>query len=335
MTVSKLLFYGKTAVITGGGGGLGKSYALELSKRGASIVINDVPATVSGHSPGEDLVRYINENGGRAIGSYKDVTQGKDIVEDAIKSFGKIDILINNAGILKDKSFHKLSKSEWYDVLNIHLNGTFEMCHSVWPYMQQEKYGRIINIGSGAGLYGNFGQSNYSSAKMGILGLTNTLAIEGLKYNINVNCVIPVAASKMTESVLPPDLLKLLKPEHISPLVTYLSHDRSKETGGIYELGAGWYSKIRLERSFGVALGGKDTIASPEDIERHIANISDFTQSTRPMSLADSLSEMIEPRVPNHSATTLQIETRNSNGVYKSDRVLQLLEDFFTRDHDK
>lgn len=291
----KLLFHGKTALISGAGSGLGRVYALELSKRGANIVVNDLPSIdTTIESPAEKLVKYINSNGGKAILSAHDVIAGETIANDAIKSFGSIDILINNAGILRDKSFHKLSKDDWYKVINIHLHGTFELSHSVWPYMQDKNYGRIINVSSAAGIYGNFGQSNYSAAKMGIIGLTNTLAIEGLKHNIHVNCIIPIAASKMTETVLPTNILERLKPEHISPMVTYLCHEDSKETGGIYELGAGWYSMLRWQRSVGVSLGQDNSVATAEDIQSHIKQICDFKDATYPKTIAGSLGDMLE-----------------------------------------
>jgi (3R)-3-hydroxyacyl-CoA dehydrogenase / 3a,7a,12a-trihydroxy-5b-cholest-24-enoyl-CoA hydratase / enoyl-CoA hydratase 2 len=291
----KLLFHGKTALISGAGTGLGRVYALELSKRGANIVVNDLPpSNTTIEAPAESLVKYITANGGKASLSYHDVIQGEAIVADAIKAYGSIDILINNAGILRDKSFHKLPKEDWYKVINIHLNGSFELSHSVWPYMQEKNYGRIINVSSAAGIYGNFGQSNYSAAKMGIIGLTNTLAIEGQKHNILVNCVIPVAASKMTETVLPPNILERLKPEHISPMVTYLSHEECKESGNIYELGAGWYSQLRWQRSMGVSLGSDSNIATAEAIQSHLKQISNFNDATYPKTIAGSLGDMLE-----------------------------------------
>ena len=199
---SKLLsFSGRVAVITGGGGGLGEKYAIDLAKRGASVVINDVKESSERvHA----LVKRICSDGGIAKANINSVLDGKQIIDDAINHFGSCDILINNAGILRDKSFHKMTKEEWNSVIDVHLQGTFELCHAgiknynvlddhstsnsyasicfaVWPTLREKQYGRIINIASGAGLYGNFGQANYSAAKMGILGLTNTLAIEGNK----------------------------------------------------------------------------------------------------------------------------------------------------------
>jgi 3-hydroxyacyl-CoA dehydrogenase/3a,7a,12a-trihydroxy-5b-cholest-24-enoyl-CoA hydratase len=175
----KLLFFsGKVAVVTGAGGALGKQYALDLASRGATVIVNDIAASADRVRA---VVKEITAAGGIAKENYSDVLDGKEIILDAVNHFGGCDILINNAGILKDKSFHKMTKEEWKMVLDVHLQGTFELCHAAWPIMREKSYGRIVNIGSGAGLYGNFGQANYSAAKMGILGLTNTLAIEGKK----------------------------------------------------------------------------------------------------------------------------------------------------------
>lgn len=250
--MATLSFVGKTAIITGAGGALGRAYAFDLAKRGCNLLINDVFATLQGsaqqkteaENAAEKLTHDLQKFGIKAVYNTDSVTDGQRIVEAALKQFGRCDILINNAGNLRDKSFAKLSIEEWESVLNVHLQGTFRVSHAVWPIMQQQNYGRIINIGSGAGLYGNFGQANYSSAKMGILGLTNTLAKEGEKYNIAVNCVVPVAGSRMTETVLPPDMLKELKAEQVAPIVTYLAHDSSKISGTCFEVGGGWYSQV-------------------------------------------------------------------------------------------
>ena len=266
---SKISFLHRTAIITGASGALGRSYALELAKRGCSVVCNDLGGSTSLHN----LVKDINDQGGVALADESNVLDAHEIVENSLKRFGKVDILINNAGILRDKSFHKATEEDWKAVIDVHLNGTYRLCHAIWPHMQQTGYGRIVNVTSGAGLYGNFGQSNYSAAKLGIVGLSQTLAKEGDKSNIKVNCIAPIAASQMTETVLPPEVLRMLDPSHVTPLVTYLSSAECDISGGIYELGGGWYSKVKWSRSTGVALGSTNSPASAETIAENMANI--------------------------------------------------------------
>ena len=217
-----LSFNGRVWVITGAGGGLGKVYALEYAKRGAKVVVNDLGGTLggSGHDSkaADVVVDEIVKSGGTAVAHYDSVNDnGEQIVETAIKAFGRIDILINNAGILRDVSFAKMTEKEFSAVLDVHLTGAYRLTKAAWPYMRQQKFGRIINTASPAGLFGNFGQANYSAAKLGLVGFAETLAKEGYKYNINVNSIAPLARSRMTENVLPPHILKQLGPEKIAP----------------------------------------------------------------------------------------------------------------------
>lgn len=222
------------------------------------------------------------------------VLEGEKIVQQAMQAFGQVDVLVSNAGNLRDKSFHKMAEEDWFKVMEVHLHGTFSMTHALWPILQQQQYGRIVTIGSGAGLYGNFGQANYSSAKMGILGLTQTLAKEGSKYNIQVNCVVPVAASRMTETVLTADLLKELQPAYVAPIVTYLASEGCQVTGGCYEVGGGWYSKVRLQRSKGMSLSPSP---SAESIATNLEGISDFDdEATYPTSPADAFQAIMKAR---------------------------------------
>ena len=223
------------------------------------------------------------------------VSNSRAIVDHTLQTFNSVDILINNAGILRDKSFGKTSAEDWQQVLDVHLHGTHGLCREAWAHMMEKKYGRIVNIGSGAGLYGNFGQASYSAAKMGILGLTQTLAQEGAKHNIMANVVVPIAESKMTATVLPAQMLAMLHPEHIAPLVAYLSHDSCTASGKTFECGGGWYSEVRWQRSGGKALGRRGAPASAETIGSSMAEIQDYSldRATYPAAPADALRDML------------------------------------------
>jgi len=238
-----LSFKDKVVVITGSGGGLGKAYALEYAKRGAKVVINDLGGTLkgSGHdAKAADLVvKEIKDLGGIAVANYDSVTDNaSNIIKTAVDNFGRIDILINNAGILRDVSIAKMTLQEFQSVIDVHLNGAYKITKAAWPYMREQKFGRIINTCSPAGLFGNFGQANYSAAKLGLVGFAETLAKEGYKYNIFVNSIAPLARSRMTENVLPAHILKQLGPEKIVPLVLYLTHQDTKVTHSIFEFPA-------------------------------------------------------------------------------------------------
>merc|ERR1719489_463827 len=203
--MSQLVFNDKVAIVTGAGGGLGRTYALLLASRGAKVVVNDLGGSSGGE--GKDaraadvVVKEIEAAGGIAVPNYDSVEDGEKLVQTALENFGRIDILINNAGILRDKSVVRMSDSDWDLVHRVHLKGAFMTTRAAWPHMKNNKYGRIIMTASVAGIFGNFGQANYSAAKLGLVGLSNTLSLEGKKYNINCNCVAPIAGSRMTESV--------------------------------------------------------------------------------------------------------------------------------------
>lgn len=253
-----LRFDGKVAIVTGAGGGLGRAYALLLGSRGAKVVVNDLGGSVSGEgsssAAADNVVEEIVKAGGEAVANSDSVENGKKIVKTAIDTYGRVDILINNAGILRDATFKKMTDKDWDLVYTVHLRGTYQMTHAAWGYMLDQKYGRIVNVASPAGIYGNFGQANYSAAKLGIVGLTKTLALEGAKNNIKINVVAPLAASRMTELVLPKDLLDKLKPDYVAPVVTYLCHEDCAESGQLLELGSGWIAKLRWQRTKGVLL---------------------------------------------------------------------------------
>lgn len=249
-----LNFDGRVAIVTGAGAGLGRTYALELAKRGARVVVNDFGGTRDGSgegaaAPADKLVDEIKAAGGDGVANYDNVATvagGENITKTAMDAFGKIDILINNAGILRDKSFLKMEPENWQTVLDVHLNGAYNVTRPAFAVMRGNSYGRIMMTTSAAGVYGNFGQTNYAAAKMGIVGLMNVLRLEGVKYNINVNTIAPIAASRLTEDVMPPELFEKLKPEFVTPMVVYLCSDKCKVSGNIYNAGIGTFSRVHM-----------------------------------------------------------------------------------------
>eukprot|EP00929_Paragymnodinium_shiwhaense_P026898 TRINITY_DN158_c0_g2_i1.p1 TRINITY_DN158_c0_g2~~TRINITY_DN158_c0_g2_i1.p1 ORF type:complete len:301 (+),score=110.32 TRINITY_DN158_c0_g2_i1:69-971(+) len=290
-----LKFEGKVVVVTGAGGGLGKAYALEFAARGAKIVVNDLGGSHTGagasSKAADDVVAEIKGKGGEAVANYNSVEDGDKIIQTAIDSFGRVDILINNAGILRDVSFTKMADKDWDLINSVHVRGAYKCAKAAWPHMIKQKFGRIINVTSAAGIYGNFGQVNYSSAKSAILGFSKSLALEGEKKNVLTNVIAPLAASRMTETVLPKDMLAALKPEAVVALAVYMCHESSGCNGEVVEAGGGWYAKVRLERSTGAFIGGD---VSAEDIEKKWAAISDFKTSEHPTTPRDSIMALMQ-----------------------------------------
>ncbi|AMD22289.1 HGL051Wp [Eremothecium sinecaudum] len=281
--MSELSFKDRVVIVTGSGGGIGRSYALEYAKRGAKVVVNDLGGTLggSGHSTraADVVVEEIKSAGGVAVANYDSVTDGEKIVKTAIDAFGRVDVLVNNAGILRDSSFGKLTEANFQAVVDVHLNAAYKLCKAVWPYMRQQKFGRIMNTASPAGLYGNFGQTNYSAAKMGLVGLSQTLAKEGVKYNINVNVIAPLARSRMTENLIPPHILKVMGPEKVVPMVLYLTHEQTRATNGIFEPIAGYYGQVRWERSAGELFNPDEKFFTPEAILEKMPGIVEFNKN--------------------------------------------------------
>jgi NAD(P)-dependent dehydrogenase (short-subunit alcohol dehydrogenase family) len=263
-------FDGRVAIVTGAGGGLGRSHALLLASRGAKVVVNDLGGSRDGSGAGSEMadavVQEIVDGGGEAVANYDGVHtwQGGDgIVQTALDAFGRVDIVVNNAGILRDTSFAKLEEAQLDLVLKVHLYGAFHVARAAWPHLKEQGYGRVINTTSGSGLYGNFGQSNYSAGKMGQVGLTRTLAIEGAKYGITCNVIAPVAKSRMTEDIMPPQLLERLEPEYVSPLVAYLASEACSDTGRIYSVGGGYMARVAIVEGEGATFDG---VPTPDDV---------------------------------------------------------------------
>ncbi len=289
--MSDIRFDDRTVIITGAGNGLGKTYALEFGRRGANVVVNDLGGSAFGDgsdkAAADVVVDEIKAAGGNAVANYDSVTDGDQIVATALDTFGKVDVVINNAGILRDKTFHKMEESDWNLIYEVHVLGAFKVTHAAWPHMRDQNYGRIVFTTSAAGIYGNFGQTNYSMAKLGQLGMSQTLALEGISKNILVNTIAPIAGSRLTETVMPQDLVDALQPEYVMPLVIKLCDEESKETGGLFEVGAGWIGKLRWERSKGHGFNLSEGF-SAEDVSENWNSITDFKDADHPGNIADS-----------------------------------------------
>jgi NAD(P)-dependent dehydrogenase (short-subunit alcohol dehydrogenase family)/acyl dehydratase len=292
-----LRYDGKVVVITGAGNGLGRSHALDFGARGAKVVVNDLGGSTSGggksSAAADKVVEEIRALGGQAVANYDSVEDGDKIVQTALDSFGTVDVVINNAGILRDVSFQKMSLDDWKLILNVHLHGSFRVTHAAWPVMRDKGYGRVIFTTSAAGIYGNFGQANYSAAKLGLYGLANTLAIEGRNKGIHVNTIAPIAASRLTESVLPPELMSAIKPEFVTPLVSWLCHESCRETGGLFEVGASYFSKLRWERTRG-HMFGVDRAVDAEAVAAKWGKIADFDDAEHPATVNDTFGAITE-----------------------------------------
>jgi len=271
--MAKIDFTGRVAIVTGAGAGLGRQYALDLGKRGAKVVVNDLggmrDGTGSSNSAANKVVDEIKALGGQAVPNYDNVATvkgGENIVKTAIDAFGKVDILINNAGILRDKSFTKMEEENWDAVMGVHLKGAYCVTKPAFANMRENNYGRIVMTTSGAGLFGNFGQTNYAAAKMGLIGLTNVLKLEGAKSNIKTNVIVPVAASRLTEDVLPPQFFEKMKPDFISPVVLYMCSEQCQDSGMIINATLGYFSRTAIVTGPGAILSDGVKIPEPEEV---------------------------------------------------------------------
>lgn len=281
----------RVAIITGAGRGLGREHALMLARHGARVVVNDLGVGLDGEgndeSAASQVVKEIVANGGEAVADFNSVTTpegGQAIVQTALDSFGHVDIVVNNAGILRDKTFHNMTDEFVEPVLDVHLRGAFNVTRPAWEIFRSQNYGRVINTSSAAGVLGNFGQTNYAAAKAGLVGLTYVLALEGAKFNITANAIAPVARTRMTEDILG-KLANVVAPELVSPLVVWLSSTECTDTGSVFTVGGG-----RVARFFTAMTDGwtrTDGALTPEDVRAHWEEINDESKFTVPNGISD------------------------------------------------
>lgn len=294
--MSTLRFDDRVVVVTGAGNGLGKSHALEFARRGARVVVNDLGGSATGEGASQhaatQVVDEIVAAGGEAVSNHDSVLDGDKIIQSALDNFGRIDVIINNAGILRDKSFTKMTEDDWDLVYQVHVKGAFKVSHAAWPYLREQNFGRLVFTASAAGIYGNFGQANYSMAKLGLHGLSQTLAIEGKKHNILANTIAPVAGSRMTETILPPALVQQLKPAYVTPLVIKLCAEQNQATGQLFEVGAGWIGKLRWERSKGAGFDIANGFTA-EDVAARWDAICNFDNADHPGSCQEAMATMM------------------------------------------
>jgi NAD(P)-dependent dehydrogenase (short-subunit alcohol dehydrogenase family) len=296
--MSEISFEDRVAIITGAGGGLGKTYALEFARRGASVVVNDLGGSADGtgaSKAADEVVKEITEAGGKAVANYDSVATpegGASIVQTAVDNFGKVDVVINNAGILRDKTFVKLAPADLEIVLDVHLKGAFYVSQPAFAIMKEQGYGRFVFTSSGAGIFGNFGQSNYGAAKMGLVGLSSVLSVEGAKYNIKCNTIAPIARTRLTESLLGA-MADNLHPECVTPLVTYLASEACETTHDIFDVGGGRYARIFIGMAPGKAYG-KGAKPSAEEIHADFAEIRNTEGYTIPASIGDEMKATLE-----------------------------------------
>ena len=289
-----LRFDGRVAVITGAGGGLGRTSALEIAKRGGTIVANDLGGKADGSgassSMADETVKQINEAGGKAVANYDSVSTpegGEAIIKAALDNFGRVDVVINNAGILRDKTFAKLAPEDLDVVLDVHLKGAFYVSQPAFRVMKEQNYGRLLFTASGAGVFGNFGQSNYGAAKMGLVGLSNVLAQEGAKNNIKSNVIAPIAKTRLTEQLLGP-MADKLAPDCVTPLVVFLVSEQCELTHEIFDVGGGRYARIFIGMNQGWAKGPGQP-ATVEEIAAHIDQIRDPSGYIIPSGIGDEM----------------------------------------------
>ncbi len=275
----------RVIVVTGAGGGLGREYALTLAREGASVVVNDLggarDGTGAGSAMADEVVKEIRDAGGRAVANYDSVAEPEgaaNIIKTAVDEFGKVDGVVSNAGILRDGTFHKMEFGSWDAVLKVHLYGGYNVIRAAWPHFRENGFGRVVVATSTSGLFGNFGQANYGAAKMGLVGLINTLAQEGAKYNVKANAVAPIAATRMTQDILPPEVFEKLTPEYVAPVVAYLCTEEVPDTASVFIVGGGKVQRAALFQNTGVTFS---ELPSVDDVAGRWGEITDLTAAER------------------------------------------------------
>ncbi|MBW3560919.1 MAG: SDR family oxidoreductase [Actinobacteria bacterium] len=271
---------GRVVIVTGAGGGIGRQHALLFAERGARVVVNDLGGAVDGSGGdtrmADQVVDEIRDAGGDAVANYDSVASaegGERMVQTALDAYGRVDVVVNNAGILRDKTFHKMTDEHWESVIQVHLQGGYYVTHAAWPHMREQEHGRVIVTTSTTGLFGNFGQTNYGAAKLGLVGMINTLALEGAKYGITANAITPVAATRMTEDLMPDEALQELDPAFVSPAVVHLASDECELSGEILLASGGHYARVRYHKSQGVDF---DEVPSVEELVARWDEIMDM-----------------------------------------------------------
>jgi NAD(P)-dependent dehydrogenase (short-subunit alcohol dehydrogenase family) len=281
--MSRIDFTGRVAIVTGAGGGLGRNHAIEFAKRGAKVVVNDLGGSKTGvgssSSAADNVVEEIRALGGEAVPNYDNVATpagGENIVQTAIDAFGKVDILVNNAGILLDSTFAKMDEKKWDAVVAVHLKGTFCVTKPAFISMTNQGYGRIVMTTSGSGLFGNFGQTNYASAKMGVVGFANVLKLEGAKYNVKTNVLAPIAGTRLTEDVVPPETFRKMRVDFVTPAVLYMCSEQCQDSGVIINAGLGYFSRSAMMTGGGVILPDRNKSPTPEEVMENWSRITNL-----------------------------------------------------------
>lgn len=281
---------GRVVVVTGAGGGLGREYALLLAASGAKVVVNDLGGSRDGSGAGsaaaDGVVAEIVDAGGEAVASYDSVADeagGASVVGAALEAFGRVDGVVANAGILRDGMFHKMSTEAWDAVLRVHLYGTFHVVRAAWPHLREQRHGRIVVAASTSGLYGNVGQANYGAAKLGMIGLVNTLALEGGRYGVLANAVAPMAATRMTSDIAPPEVLERLDPAHVAPVVGHLLSDECTDSGTVVVVGGGQVHQVRQYMTTGVTFDGVPSIEQVTDRWAEVTDLSTAVPGANPV----------------------------------------------------